>query len=323
VIISGWSRTLIVKIPTFETSHLPMSLVTLDSGRVIRIPQKIGRYLTGQVIGQGHTAVVIHATDSETGDAFAMKICDRRDGSRTKLSKEINREREVIMLLDHPNIIRGEAVFETIDLICIVLEKCSQGDLFSLLLDNHLTDKDELRYITLEILKGLHYLHELGLVHGDLKLENVGMTKDRKIKLLDFGYCHRKGIVGDQPRNGTIFYAAPEIFGRGAYDLEKAEVWALGILVLILFGRQMPYWQGSDDEIKKQILAGEIAWPASLDQNVKEFVQRLTAVDPLARPSVAELLRDPFFGNYATDSDFEKPAHVEPPLEVYYAARSC
>jgi serine/threonine protein kinase len=269
----------------------------MDSGRLIRVPQKIGRYLTGNVIGHGHSALVINATDTDTNEIFAMKVFDRQDLTGTKLSQEIQRERELIMTLDHPNIVQAQAMIETDALFCIVLDKCGRGDLFSLLVDGKLTQNDEKVDIVTEIVKGVQYLHQLGVVHGDLKLENVGMTDDHEIKLMDFGYSKRKGMVADGMRDMTLSYAAPEMFGKAPYDAEKAEIWSLGILILILFGRRMPYWSGPEEDVIKQILAHQIVWPATMDPMAKALVERLTAMDPKARPSIAEVLSHPFFGN--------------------------
>jgi serine/threonine protein kinase len=215
-----------------------------------------------------------------------MKIMNRADGGTKQAFETRSSEGIIMTTFHHPGIMHAESVIETSDLLCIVMEK---GETLST--NTKLDAKNTFR----QILQAVNHLHEAGYAHGDLKLENALMTEGGSVKLIDFGFARPVGMCNCQTSKGTLQYAAPELFRKSAFSAEKVDVWALGILLFVLFADQHPFGEGTDRLIAQRICTGQLTFPSWLDADVKRLVQRMTALNPGRRPAVREVLEDPFF----------------------------
>jgi serine/threonine protein kinase len=215
------------------------------------------------------------------------------------MQKKIAQEVALVGMFDHPNIVQFVEVIQTPELICIVMEYCDGGDLLSLLEIGNLSTV-ELKRIFKQIVGGVKYIHGLGFTHGDIKPENVMITRDGTVKLIDFGYSTKKGIGSDEHKSGTLMYAAPELVKRGPFDTGKVDIWALGIILLVMFTGRMPYYDDMDNRVVRQILKGAIVYPQDADPAMKSLVQRITNLIPFSRPSLDDILADAFFDETVT-----------------------
>lgn len=227
----------------------------------------LGRHRDG--LGKGATAKVrVMSRKGFPGELYAVKEFRGKTSAETKdeYEKKVKSEYSIAKSLHHPNII------ETVRL-CIdhgrwnhVMEYCSEGDMFSLIKKGHLRGPDHTPdHICLfkQLLQGLNYLHANGIAHRDIKLENLLITKDSKVKITDFGVsevfsgihpgaresggeCGRQmgeirlcnpGICGSEP------YIAPEVLAKDRkYDPRGLDVWgAAVVLIALCFGSVL--WQ--------------------------------------------------------------------------------
>lgn len=213
-------------------------------------------------LGKGATARVrIMARKGFPGELYAVKEFRGKNSQETKeeYDKKVKSEYSIAKSLHHPNII------ETIRL-CVdhgrwnhVMEYCSEGDLFSLIKKGHLKTEDKAAdrlCIFKQLIQGLNYLHANGIAHRDIKLENLLITKDSKLKITDFGVsevfsgihpgaresggeCGRQmgeirlcnpGVCGSEP------YIAPEVLAKDRkYDPRALDVWSAGIVMIALY----------------------------------------------------------------------------------------
>jgi serine/threonine protein kinase len=194
----------------------------------------------------------------------------------------------------HPNIIKFQKTIETDQLICMIMENCDGGNLLSWINDGLLETNSAKKKVFAEILSAVLYLHENQIVHGDLKPDNIVMDSDGHPKLIDFGFSTTTGILTREAKYGTITYAAPELLEPGQYDAAPVDVWALGIVLLVMMTGRMPYRGETATEIKEETIAGEIVWPAAIDEDAKSLIRRCTAINPKDRPTVNQILSDPF-----------------------------
>jgi serine/threonine protein kinase len=112
---------------------------------------------------------------------------------------------------EHPNIMRLRGVYEDANSWYIVQELASDGELFDHLIENGAYSERQASYSIRELCDALHYLHRKGIVHGDIKPENV-LLHENRMCLVDFGVSFRLGErFGDDPLSGTVAYSAPEI----------------------------------------------------------------------------------------------------------------
>jgi serine/threonine protein kinase len=265
-----------------------------DRGFVITIPRQIGPYVANRVIGQGNSCVMVEGIHEFTGDSVAIKVMHRANITKSIQQNKVRQELALTKILSHENIVDFEETIEIGNLVCIVMELCEGGDLLSLLLDSELSDSER-KQIFKGVAAGVKYLHDLGLTHGDLKPENVMLTEDGIVKLIDFAYSTKRGCGTNENKSGTLVYAAPELLKPGNFDGIKADVWALGILLYVLFTVRMPYMGTSDSDIGQQIVQGAIVYPPEMDSELKRVIQSLTRLNPNDRPEVSEILEDAFF----------------------------
>jgi serine/threonine protein kinase len=180
-------------------------------------------YTFEKTLGKGQFGLVKLAVHKKTGKKVAIKQVKKKNMSHIEVFQQ-RREIEVLKMCQHPNIITLIDLFENVDYYFIVLEYMGGSDLFDYLSAREFNlGENRVREISYQLALGIKYLHSYGIVHRDLKLENVMMsdTTDQSIpKLVDFGLAKMIGPQekADEPF-GTLGYVAPEILEKKPYSL--------------------------------------------------------------------------------------------------------
>jgi serine/threonine protein kinase len=272
----------------------------------LSVPQQIGNYMLHRVIGQGSTCAVLEATDRLTGKDYAVKVMSYADLKSQNLLRKLERELSIIQSLHHDHIIRFREIIRDGDLIFIVTENCDGGDLFSSIVDGDTKDISTLKRLFHQIVLGVQYLHRQGIAHNDIKPENIVLDSEGNAKLIDFGFAKRGTVAGDDEKSGSLVYAAPEILSQGPYSPQKADIWSLGILLYVMTAAKFPFPDESDAATAEMIRHGKLMYPHSMDPEVEQLVRKLTKVNPKERPTIDDVLQDPFFDDLLLDG-LEKP----------------
>ena len=241
-----------------------------DSTGPANLAGKYGKYL--EVVGHGASGIVriSHTPDPANADGgellYAVKEFRRRSEERfEKYQRRLTSEFYISSALQHPNIIH------TLDLIqdskgdfCEVMEYCAGGDLHAFIITAGLLPAAEGDCFFKQLMRGVEYLHEMGVAHRDLKPENLLLTAHGGLKISDFGYalCFRTasetearmvtGLCGSMP------YIAPEAFGTREYDPRAVDVWACGIVYMAMRTGQH-LWRiarKDEDEFYQEYLQG-------------------------------------------------------------------
>ena len=168
------------------------------------------------------------------------------------------REIEVLKMCQHPNIIKLIDLFENADYYFIVLEYMEGKDLFDYLKKrNFEIGEARAKKIALEMALALQYLHSYGIVHRDIKLENVMMSNDTNSassKLVDFGLSK---IIGPTEKAnepfGTMGYVAPEVLKKDPYSF-TCDLWSLGCIIYALLSGSLPFDADNQKEVIRQTL---------------------------------------------------------------------
>lgn len=226
-------------------------------------------YDAGKVIGQGAQGSVTIRRKKETGKEFAVKFIAKDKLSQDPCYAEaLRKELEVLILLDHPHIVRFHEWFEDeLEGVHLVMELCPGGTLEEYLATDPSPSLEVMRQRFLELTQAVSYCHGRGVVHRDLKLENVLLNECNTVKLCDFGLSAIRGPgesgSGSRSRSGSgsargsgsgwledrcgsALYIAPEIIKSNSsqksakYD-EKCDIWAMGI---ILFSMLTAHYHG-------------------------------------------------------------------------------
>ncbi|KAJ1652935.1 serine/threonine protein kinase [Dispira simplex] len=225
--------------------------------------------------------------------------------------------------LIHPNIIRTlDYVREADGTHYSVMEYCPV-DMFDMVESGALTSTDIDCYFA-QLLHGLHHMHSQGVAHRDLKLDNVCLTHDGQVKIIDFGCATTfdplnpatTGMCGSDP------YIAPEVFTNEPYDPRKADVWALAVILLSMLSNHFP-WEvarTTDPNFRMYLRYKDAIvdhWMATKPE-AAATVKRMLSLNPLERPTTEELLADPWIRSIAMCMDY--------PLEhfpTHYHMASC
>jgi serine/threonine protein kinase len=186
-----------------------------------------------------------------------IKTNKYKKGEYKKLRKSLLNEYTIGTLLHHP------CIRETLDVDLndnsIIFEYCPGTDFFHLLTSNRLDNKDGIFYFK-QFIDGVSYMHNIGIAHMDLKLENIMVDSvNKKIKIIDFGEArvfhdslHISTIIPDKGLHGSLPYVAPEEFTDEEYNPEKVDVWSCGIILYEIIYLGFPWKKAhtSDEQYK-------------------------------------------------------------------------
>ena len=204
---------------------------------------------------------------------------------------------------------------ETPTHLCLVLEYVSGGELFDYVNDHfENSTEEESKYIFLQLVKILEYLHENGIVHRDLKLENILIVSSDQspngsiIKLTDFGLA--KFIDKSSPtlttRCGSEEYAAPELISGKPYDGRKTDIWSLGVILYTLLVGYLPFNLEAGQSRRQffsKIIRADFTFPNSeketgrrskISSEAKILVKKILQSNPQKRHSLEEIRSHPW-----------------------------
>lgn len=201
----------------------------------------------------------------------------------------------VISSVDHKNIVKNGGWTRTRrrNTFSFVMELISSGSLYDTLNKfGTLTEQLCVIYIT-QVLRGLRYLHNKSLVHGDIKADNILLTKEGKVKLVDFGTSAMLNAKQESAL-GTPFWMAPEVINmEGA--VPASDVWSLGCTVVELVAGAPPYYDLPPmTAMFRMVEERHPPLPEAVSPELRAFLLACFTRDPTQRPSCAQLLRHPW-----------------------------
>lgn len=263
-------------------------------------------------ISRGAFGRVFLARKRSTGDLFAIKVLKKLDLLRKNDIERILAERNILITVRNPFVVRFFYSFTSRDYLYLVMEYLNGGDLFSLLKKVGCLEEDVARTYLAELVLALEYLHSLGIVHRDLKPDNILIAQDGHIKLTDFGLskiglmnstddlsgADTKDVpdVGSQQDPdildksqrsavGTPDYLAPEIL-LGTEHGSAADWWSVGIILFELITGIPPFNAEHPEVIFDNILNKQIPWPSVPEEmsfEAQDLIDRLLVHDPNQR----------------------------------------
>ncbi|KAL0710219.1 hypothetical protein Bca4012_017197 [Brassica carinata] len=249
-------------------------------------------WIRGPIIGRGSTATVSLAI-TNSGEFFAVKSAEFSS------SAFLQREQTILSRLSSPYVVKyigSNTTTESSKLMYnLLMEYVPGGSIHDLIKNSGgKLPEPEIRSYTRQILRGLMYLHERGIVHCDLKSENV-MVGGETAKIADLG-CAKMAGNGSLEFSGTPAFMSPEV-ARGEEQSFPADVWALGCMVIEMATGSSPWPELNDvvAAIYKIGFTGESPEvPECLSEKGKDFLRKCLIRDPKERWVVEELLQHPF-----------------------------
>ncbi|XP_017271528.1 NUAK family SNF1-like kinase 2 [Kryptolebias marmoratus] len=246
------------------------------------------RYEFLETLGKGTYGKVKRARE-RSGRLVAVKSIRKEKIKDEQDLVHIRREIEIMSSLCHPHIITIYEVFESKDKIVIVMEYASRGDLYDYICDRKSLSEREARHFFRQIVSAVHYCHQNGIVHRDLKLENILLDANGNVKIADFGlsnlYHHDEYL---QTFCGSPLYASPEIVNGRPYRGPEVDTWSLGVLLYTLVHGTMPFDGLNHKMLVQQISTGSYRRP-SKPSDACGLIRWMLMVNPERRATVEEV----------------------------------
>ncbi|KAH6796357.1 hypothetical protein C2S51_037343 [Perilla frutescens var. frutescens] len=289
-----------------STTTDPISSVS-PNGRFRRV---ISTWQKGELLGRGSFGSVYEGI-ADDGFFFAIKEVSLLDQGVEGRQSIIQLEQEIALLrqIEHENIVQYYGTAKDESHLYIFIELVTKGSLLSLYQKYTLRDSVVSAY-TRQILHGLKYLHDRGVVHRDIKCANLLVDTNGLVKLADFGLAKATKLNDVKSCKGTVFWMAPEVVrSQGGYGL-PADIWSLGCTVLEMLTRRFPYAEFECMQALFRIGRGERPHiPDSLSSDARDFIRKCLQVDPSLRLTAAQLLDHPFVKRPLPVLGFAPPYH--------------
>nr|XP_044988049.1 sperm motility kinase 2B-like [Jaculus jaculus] len=253
------------------------------------------------VIGTGAYSSVRKARHRSTGVTVAIKVLEKRRRIRAVLQ-----EVEIMKMLAHPNTVSLFQIVDTKDNVYLVLEFC-QNELLEHISMKGCLQEDEARQMFRQIIDAIFYCHSLGIVHQDIKPDNIMVDDGGKVTVIDFGLASRFW-PGQMLRKfcGTYKYMPPEAISFEAYDGPKKDMWSLGVLLYYMVTGTIPFNSDVRGKLCLKIITGDYKLPEGLSAELKDLIRQLLTVDPKRRPTT-QIRTHPWLQQGQGGSDNPKP----------------
>jgi len=267
------------------------------------------------LLGKGGSGEVYLVENIDTELKYAMKVSNKDTG-------RANKERNILKALDHPFIMPLVDSFQDDNYIYMILPLCEKGDLYEHMKKQEglCFAKEEVRYYASCTLLAIQYLHFMGVVYRDLKLENILLLSSGRIMLSDFdlSFMHddiviksykKIGTVSEPnvtmyEKNGTLEYLAPEMVQQDKYTC-IVDWWSFGILIYEMFYGKTPFVHPSSAKTYRNIIECKLTFPLYtpkgmvISKHGRSLIKKLLKIEPSKRlgyeGGALEILEHPFF----------------------------
>ena len=258
----------------------------------------LGKYILGRMLGRGSFAKVYLARSIKDNEAVAIKIIDKAK-TDPSMAPRIIREVEAMRRLDHPNILKIHEVMASKSKIYLVMELAKGGDLAGKLArrSNHRFPEPIARRYFQQLVSALHYCHQNGVTHRDIKPQNLLLNEEGNIRVSDFGLSFVASSVNKdlmlQTACGTPAFAAPEVVGRSkaGYDGAKADAWSCGVILFALLTGYLPFDDSNLVLMYRRMLRREYRFPSWVTRPARALITRLLDPNPATRMGIDQLVK--------------------------------
>ncbi len=256
----------------------------------INIGKKLdGRYEIIESIGTGGMADVYKAIDIVEGTEVAVKILKKEFAENEEFLRRFRNESKAIAILSHPNIVRIIDVGFTNRIQFIVMEYIDGITLKEYMERENILRCSDACFFAEQILKALHHAHEIGIVHRDIKPQNVMILSDGSIKVMDFGiakFAREEGLTTTAQAIGSVHYISPEQARSDTTD-EKSDIYSVGIVLYEMLTGQKPFDNSNPVSVALMHMQTKARSPREINPEIprglEEIILKAIEKDPADR----------------------------------------
>ncbi|XP_060234240.1 serine/threonine-protein kinase PLK4 isoform X2 [Meriones unguiculatus] len=260
------------------------------------IGERIEDFKVGNLLGKGSFAGVYRAESIHTGLEVAIKMIDKKAMYKAGMVQRVQNEVKIHCQLKHPSVLELYNYFEDNNYVYLVLEMCHNGEM-NRYLKNRMKpfSENEARHFMNQIITGMLYLHSHGILHRDLTLSNILLTRNMNIKIADFGLATQLKMPHEKHYTlcGTPNYISPEIATRSAHGLES-DIWSLGCMVYTLLIGRPPFDTDTVKNTLNKVVLADYEMPGFLSPEAQDLIHQLLRRNPADRLSLSSVLDHPF-----------------------------
>uniref|UniRef100_A0AAR2L9N7 Serine/threonine-protein kinase PLK n=1 Tax=Pygocentrus nattereri TaxID=42514 RepID=A0AAR2L9N7_PYGNA len=285
-----------------------------ELAQVVVDPKTGKSYSKGKLLGKGGFARCYEMTDLANNRMYAVKVIPQSRVSKPHQREKITNEIELHKTLQHKHVVKFSHHFEDQDNIYIFLELCSRKSLAHIWKARHTLTDPEVRYYLRQIISGLKYLHNKGILHRDLKLGNFFVNENMDLRLGDFGLAAKLETVEQRKKTicGTPNYLAPEVLNRQGHGTES-DVWSLGCVMYTLLCGNPPFETLDLKETYKCIKEVRYSLPPSLSPAAQKLIAAILQKNPSERLTLDQILAHEYFSKGFTPDKLPPSACVMVP----------
>ncbi|MEG1774409.1 MAG: protein kinase, partial [Oscillospiraceae bacterium] len=258
-----------------------------------------GRYEITELIGVGGMANVYKAIDVTDGKTVAVKLLREEFYSNEELLRRFKNESKAIAVLSHPNIIKVYDVCFSHKMQVIVMEYVDGITLKEYIEQQGALPWKDALHFTVQILRALSHAHDKGIVHRDIKPQNVMLLSDGQIKITDFGiarFARSEAKTLTDRAIGSVHYISPEQ-ARGEHTDQRADIYSVGVMLFEMLTGQLPFDADSPVSVALKQIQLEAPTPRSIKPDIPEGLEEITVRAMQKKPelryqSAGDMLRD-------------------------------
>ncbi|ODV70276.1 kinase-like protein [Hyphopichia burtonii NRRL Y-1933] len=305
---------------TTSTSNNQNPNYNINAKRIHR-EVRFGSYILGSTLGEGEFGKVKLGwrKDGKQPSQVAIKLIKRDTIMKdSELEIKIHREINSLKLLNHPNIVNLVEVMKSGKYIGIVLEYASGGELFDYILHHKYLKENIAKKLFAQLVSGVDYMHSKGLIHRDLKLENLLLDKHKNVIISDFGFVNSYNKEKNDLMKtscGSPCYAAPElVLTQSPYEGKKVDIWSLGVILYAMLSGYLPFDDDPENEdgsdivkLYHYICKTPLTFPEYVSPLARDLLRKIIVPEPKKRINIDAIRNHPWLSPYVNLLSIRQP----------------
>jgi serine/threonine protein kinase len=272
---------------------------------------KIKDYQIIKEIGEGAFGSVYLVQKENTNKLYALKILNKEFLYKNEIVEEPIIERNILTLCNHPSIVKLISTFQSKHKLYFVLEYIQNNDLSNLIKRINILPSNLSKQIISELINVIEYLHcTMKISHNDLKPGNIMLDENNHIKLIDFATAKIHCKIFDKSQGkfvdsdkyiseeifGTIEYISPEMLEHKITDYRTNDIWALGIIIYIIFNGESPFLGKNDFFTIENIKNCKFKYiNENMPEEAKDLINHILVKDPIKRYNISQIKSHKYF----------------------------